>query len=1035
MIPVIYQELCPQCGEDLSWFEIERDLCQKKKKKLSYTSLSWEYRKFEEFFRGVMGAEPRALQRMWARRILASHSFAAIAPTGIGKTSFGLIMALYLAQKGKRSYLIFPTTILLQEALEKIKKWGGEELVAYYHGNMKKREKEEYGEKIKKGNFRILLTTSAFLSRNFSMISSQIFRFIFVDDVDSVLKKSRNIEKLISLVLRGKGVLMVSTATGSRGYNTKLLREKLNFDVGNIQNAVRNVVDITASKESLERILKEMGAGGLIFTPTAEEAEKLMEKLKNFRVGLVVSQNKEAYERFKKGEVDYLVGVATPYGSLIRGIDLPERIKFAVFYGMPSFRVGAEDIDSLSERLLIILAYLLGDEDLRKLANAKDIQKIRERIKTLFRERKIVEGEGFLYREGKIIFPDIRTYIQGSGRTSRLYLGGITKGASFLLDDEKNLEVFKKRASLYDIEFVSLEEVNLEKLRKEIEEDRKRLQMRAKGEEVIKPILFIVESPNKAKHIAHFFGKPNIRALGNAIIYEVATQRNVLLIAPSLGHMVDLVTRRGFHGVLVKDSFVPIYSPLRKCRNCNYQFTEGDKCPICGSQDIYFAKEQIEVLRQLAFECEKVLIGTDPDMEGEKIAWDLKNLLKPFAREIKRAEFHEVTKKAILSAIENERELNEDLVKAQLVRRIEDRWIGFELSQILWRKYGERNLSAGRAQTPVLGWIIERFRESKKKREAWFIKGTSVRVPWQGEVLGEIELVTHEEKDYAIPPYTTDEILKDANRILGMGARETMALLQQLFEKGLITYHRTDSTHVSDMGLKIARNYLGEDFRARKWGTEGAHECIRPTRAWDAQELRRYINEGVLPITLEEKELKLYDLIFRRFMASETHGKMRISRYRIKAQSDVLEFSLITNAKGPAYQLFPYNLKIYPPLPTGKRKIELEKRIVAVRPYTQADVIRLMKERRIGRPSTYATILGKLFQRKYIKEIRGELIPSNRGMEVYEFLASKYGKFISEERTRLLEEKMDMVERGEKNYEEVLKELYEEISELRVFRS
>ncbi len=1030
MIPVIYGELCPQCGGDLSWREIEKNFCERKRKELSINRLSEEYEKFEAFFRKLMGSEPRALQRMWARRVLSHRSFAAIAPTGIGKTSFGIIMALYLASQGKRSYLIFPTTLLVQEAAEKLTAWGGEHII-YYHGKMKKSERDEALERMRTGKFRILITTSAFLSRNFKYVASQGFDFVFVDDVDSLLKRSKNVEKVISIVLRGHGVLMVSTATGTRGYNTRILREKLNFDVGNTQNAVRNVVDIKAPKDAFLRILQEMGPGGLIFAPTVEDAQKLMEKLSGHSAGLVISQDKEAYEKFKEGTLDYLVGVAVPYGSLIRGIDLPERIKYVVFYGMPSFRIGAEDIDSLSDRLVLTVAYLLGDEELRELANTRNIEKLRERIKFLFRNSRIVEGEGFLYREGKIIFPDVRTYLQGSGRASRLYAGGITKGASFLLDNEQNLRIFENRASLYDIEFRELSDVNLQKLREEIEEDRRRLRERGRGEEVIRPVLFIVESPNKARHIAHFFGKPNIRILGNAIIYEVATHSNVLLIAPSLGHLVDLVTNRGFHGVEVNEDFVPIYAPLRKCRNCNYQFTEGDKCPICGSEDIYLAKEQIEILRTLAMECENVLIGTDPDIEGEKIAWDLKNLLAPFARHVGRAEFHEVTRKAILRAIERERDIDENLVKAQLVRRIEDRWIGFELSQILWRRYGDKNLSAGRAQTPVLGWIIERFDESKKKRYEWFLKGTPVKVPWREDVWGEIRLVSQEKKEYAVPPYTTDEILKDAHRILGTGARETMRILQNLFEKGLITYHRTDSTHVSDEGLKIAKRYLGDEYTGRRWGKEGAHECIRPTRPWDAQSLQRYVNEEIIPVKLENEELRVYDLIFRRFMASQSRGFITVSRYLVKVNEERIEFPLITDAGGTSYRLYPHAVKVYAPLKEGEGKIEVEKRVVSVSPYTQADVIRLMKERRIGRPSTYATILSKLFQRKYIAEVKGALIPTTRGRTIYAYLTSHYGEFISEERTRRLEEKMDMVETGEKSYEEILRELYQEIKKIK----
>ncbi len=1030
MIPVIYGELCPQCGGDLSWFEIEENICRKKKKKLEYNELTWNYREFENFFVEKIGSEPRALQRMWARRVLSGHSFAAIAPTGIGKTLFGVLMASYFAKKSKKSYILVPTVLLLKEVVEKIKDVGFGDALVYYYSRMGK--KDEMKKKIEKGEYKILVTTTAFLSNNYSLISSSRFSFVFVDDVDSLLKRSRNLEKIVSLVLRSKGVLMVSTATGTRGYNTRILREKLNFDVGNMRNAVRNVDDIYASKDSLEKIMESMDSGGLIFTPTAQEAKDLIKKLEKYRIGLVLSEDKKAYEDFRKGELDYLLGVATPYGSLIRGIDMPERIRYVIFYGIPRFRMGVEHIDSLGERMLLTLAYLLVHEDssLKSLIEKRDIDRVRRKIKELLSSKKMLKGDGFIYKDGYIIFPDVRTYIQGSGRASRLFAGGITKGASFLLDDEEHLRIFTDRAYIYGIDFRPIEEVNLEKLRKEIDEDRKKLGRFFEEREVIKPALFIVESPNKAKHIARFFGKPNIRLVGNAIVYEVATGENVLLIAPSLGHVVDLSTSRGYHGVIVKDSFIPVYNPLRKCRDCGYQFTEGEKCPICGSENIYFAKEQIDALRFLAYEAEEVIIGTDPDTEGEKIAWDLRNLLLPYAKRIRRAEFHEVTKNAILRAINESRDMNENLVKAQIVRRIEDRWIGFELSHILWKEFGDRNLSAGRAQTPVLGWIIERYKKSKEKMEAWFIKGTDVKVPWIGVVEGKVEKMDEKEKEYLVPPYTTDEVLKDINRLLGLGSVKAMRILQNLFEMGLITYHRTDSTHVSDEGLKIARKYLGKDFSPRIWGKEGAHECIRPTRPWDRVSIKRYVDEGILQLDIDDKALSVYDLIFRRFMASQSMGYIKIARYRVSVGDERIEFPLIVQAQGRAYKFYPYRIKVYEPLKEGSGKIELERRIISLPPYTQADLIMLMKDRGIGRPSTYATILDKLFKRHYVKEKGDKLVPTRRGMDVYSFLRENYGRFISEERTRLLEKKMSEVESGDREYTEILEELYQEISEL-----
>ena len=169
MIPVIYGELCPQCGEDLSWFEIEKNLCKKRNKSLSYNELTWSYKEFEKFFMEKVGKKPRTLQRMWARRVLNNLSFAAIAPTGIGKTLFGVVMAAYMAEKGRRSYIILPTVLILKEVVDRLEKMGYGEHVAYYYG--RSRNKEEMKKRIGEGNFKILVTTTAFLSKNYTSIS------------------------------------------------------------------------------------------------------------------------------------------------------------------------------------------------------------------------------------------------------------------------------------------------------------------------------------------------------------------------------------------------------------------------------------------------------------------------------------------------------------------------------------------------------------------------------------------------------------------------------------------------------------------------------------------------------------------------------------------------------------------------------------------------------------------------------------------------------------------------------------------------
>ena len=213
----------------------------------------------------------------------------------------------------------------------------------------------------------------------------------------------------------------------------------------------------------------------------------------------------------------------------------------------------------------------------------------------------------------------------------------------------------------------------------------------------------------------------------------------------------------------------------------------------------------------------------------------------PFSKDVFRAEFHEVTKFAIIKALSEFRDISENRVKAQIVRRIEDRWIGFELSQILQKVFKNRNLSAGRAQTPTLGWIIQRYKEHLKREDITLIEGDGIhfriegKVGKPGEAKAYVKVVAEEYVNAPPPPpFTTDDMLKEANRVLKLGASETMSLAQNLFEAGLITYHRTDSHRVSEAGLRVARVFLDEKFRPRVLGRNGrsrvhtsrqAHDC------------------------------------------------------------------------------------------------------------------------------------------------------------------------------------------------------------------
>ncbi|HHF59317.1 MAG TPA: reverse gyrase, partial [Thermoplasmatales archaeon] len=537
------------------------------------------------------------------------------------------------------------------------------------------------------------------------------------------------------------------------------------------------------------------------------------------------------------------------------------------------------DYDRISPSLLRILALSVKDDErirdylpiLPKLENYPDkIQELKELIREIYKNNIsrdfVIEGE-------HIIFPDVRTYIQGSGRASRLTVRGLTKGASFIFENsEKVIQAFRERASYYDIEIKNLKDVDFESLKKEIEESRSR---KVESIDLIRPALFIVESPTKARLISRFFGKPSVKIYGNIIAYEIPTENFILIVTACLGHVVDLSTDRGFYGVEIGEDFVPIYSSIKRCKKCNYQYTSEGACPKCGSNDILDSKDRIEDIRKLASQAGLVIIGTDPDAEGEKIAWDIHNFVSPLA-EVKRAEFHEVTARAIREALQNLRDIDLNRVKAQIVRRIEDRWIGFALSHKLWERFNKTNLSAGRVQTPVLGWIIEQENKYRKRRKVNILPELGIEVEGDFDKEVDVEVILssdREELRSPLPPHTTDELLRDASRILKLSSGETMKLAQDLFENGLITYHRTDSNRVSDVGLRIAKEYLGEDFQSRRWGTgagEGAHECIRPTRAWDRYMLQRMIYERVIsPENITKKHLALYDLIFKRFMASQ----------------------------------------------------------------------------------------------------------------------------------------------------------------------
>ena len=1233
--------VCPKClpddkiSDNLTIEEIAEKLRAEGRLTRKYAELAEllsQSRRFEEFFTLALGSKPWGSQRSWMKRILRGDSFSIIAPTGVGKTTFGLITALFFACRfRKKSYIILPTSTLVIQSKRKLDQMmentGCKVSVAYYHSKMRSREKKEMLERINNRDYQILITTIAFARKNVEKLGG--FHLLFVDDVDAVMKSAASITALLRIAgfppeIQEKGIqlfrlrvkiaalsqkpgkrelvdslsqqakkldseiqayrekaasVIVSSATSRpRGIRVKLFRVLLGFDVGGRSDiGLRRVIDAYTKPEhytdkAVVDLVKKLGDGGLVFVPIdrgVEAAEKIAEMLRGAGIRAEAYHSKKPatlLDDYEKGNIDVLVGVANYYGVLVRGLDLPWRIKYAIFAGVPRLKFSArieEPYPTIVLRILGVLAEALEGEareearrylaQLRRVARRLTpaaLQMLSEKLKqgdtgapgsplrVLARAyqftrmaledphvwtRLLEQGEvGIVSEKGTyyLLIPDPATYLQASGRTSRLYAGGITLGLSVVVvDDERVFRGLARRTRyMVDLSWTPLEELDIDDIRSRLEEERKRvLEIREIGStlDLVKNALLIVESPNKARTISGFFGRPSIRELpGGLRAYEVATGEYILTITASGGHVFDLVTDgiksgelpnisrwEDIHGVAVIGEgtrFVPVYTSIKRCLDCGRQFAlESDRCPFCGSTRVKNTLNVIDDLRRLAWEADIVLLGTDPDTEGERISWDLYLQLRPYSQRISRLEFHEVTRKAIENALNNLRTIDRNLVDAQTVRRVEDRWIGFTLSPILWTEFWPRyckmvlkkaekpgkrrimdvencrrtlsqgviyrNLSAGRVQTPTLGWIVDRSREASRKKKLYQITIDSAQLTLDedriGGEIGEalekreatitVELLSSElvEKN-PLPPFTTDAMLTEASRRLRLSVDRIMALAQNLFELGLITYHRTDSTRVSDQGIRIAREYLTETFgpegeklfKPRTWGEGGAHEAIRPTRPISADVLRDMVEEGLIELAQEltREHYRLYDLIFKRFIASQSiPAKIVVERYKItidtgtSSYEEELELPVKTIEEG--YLHFYSDIRLHESITPGVYKAyQVKVTKVPMAPlYTEGDVIRLMRERRIGRPSTYAKIVSTLERRRYVMPIgrQRKLRATSRGVGVYEFLMDRYGHLVSEERTRVVEAEMDKVEKGEAIRDQILYSLYNELIE------
>ncbi len=1114
MATAIFKDLCPNCYGNISSERLKEGLpCSRCLPDVSTNPCSYlentgnlkgfsnfcfvsrESARFTEFFKEKLGFGPWALQETWARRVILGNSFAILAPTGVGKTTFGLAMASFI---DGRSYIIVPTRILVKQAEEKLKKLTTKKVIAY-SGNKK------YRDEIASGNFEILVTTHMFLYKNFDLLKNHDFGFIFVDDVDSLLKASKNVDFIVRLLgfserdikralfkpdlkirKKPRGVLVISSATVQpRTKRVILFQNLLGFSVQKSSSTVRNVVDtkidVKSPEEGLNRLselVERLGDGGLVYVST-DLGKDWVEKVKD-RLGALTYEDKEAFERFKKGEVKVLIGISHHQNPLVRGIDMPDRIRYAVFLGVPKILFQAK-VDSPLPKNLIRFIYPLRialPEERERLEEYADflsrhfnvredqlerftglgakLKEIEEFIKEKITDPEVmrkIEGSdeiSLLYREEGLYFVvgDATSYIQATGRTSRLFAGGLTKGlAVSLVYNQKARRSLERRLRSnfsFEFEFQDFERVDLEQILIEIDEDRERVRKILKGElqaerrDLVKSTLVVVESPNKARTIAHFFGRPQKRWAGESMAYEVNLGDRILVIVASLGHVLDLVEKGGIYGVVEDNGrFIPVYGTIKRCSATGEQTTEN----YCrsGRKPDQDKMGIIRSLRDLSMEVNEIFVATDPDSEGEKIAWDIFLNLLPFNKNIYRGEFHEVTPRAFREAIENPRDVNEDLVKAQILRRIADRWVGFSLSQKLQRYFGLKSLSAGRVQTPVLGWIIKREEERKKKVGLITVEVDGISISFKAEnpeeifkkiERADIQVVETEERELKpAPPLNTGEMLKVASDTLGFSASKTMSVAQDLFEKGLITYHRTDSIRVSDAGFKVAAEFIRENFgemylRLRRWGEGGAHECIRPTRPLPPEEVRFLVKEGKIELQDPGSAFKLYRVIWNRFIASQMKSvKVRTSTLKVAVDGKPLhEETVITRIIEDGFNLIE-PVKVFR-LP---EKLEIKGKrldyIPSAVPFTQGSLIEEMRKRGIGRPSTYAKIVQTLLDRRYVVEKKRYLFPTPLGIKVYRFLTTRYPVYTSEEFTRYLEEQMDKVEERKVSYQDILKDL------------
>ena len=559
--------------------------------------------------------------------------------------------------------------------------------------------------------------------------------------------------------------------------------------------------------------------------------------------------------------------------------------------------------------------------------------------------------------------------------------------------------------------------------------------------------LVIVESPAKAKTIKKYLGSD-------------------FLVEASSGHLIDLPSSR--LGVEIEEDFKPDYIVIKG------------------------KKKYLNQLEKAANKAEKVYLASDPDREGEAIAWHIANKLN-LGDKAERVLFHEITKKAVLESIQNPTKISQDRFEAQQARRILDRIVGYKVSPILWKKV-RRGLSAGRVQSVALNIVVLRERAIEKfiPREYWSLeallkkssdnetasflssiqsyKGEKIELSNEtetNEVLDSIkgkefvvDKITRKERTRkSLAPFITSTLQQDASRKLGFSVRKTMTLAQKLYEGielgsegpvGLITYMRTDSVRISDNAIEDVRNFVsniyGDKYLPEKPNTfkvkksaQDAHEAIRPTFVEkNPEEVRKYLGKD---------EYRLYELIWKRFVSSQmnpaiydqTSVDMKVGEANFRATGSIIKFDGFTRLYTESREEEDKDQdkkdesKILPVLEEGEilNLLNFDPKQHFTQPpprFTESSLVKELEENGIGRPSTYAAILYTIQDRGYVTSEKKRLTPTLLGCSVNDLLIEGFPEIMDVQFTAEMEEKLDSVEEGNVNWVDLLQGFYKGFS-------